>query len=211
MPLTSRWAPILALLYHAACSGRRIEAFVAATRQCWHRLGGVHRQACHHQQALPLPSIMQLQPIGGRDEAPKKAPATAMTMDADVSKTSAAIKAGPTESSRSGGILTPLIESIRNDGVRAEECDAALLYFAFGANMCTSILTSRRGVNPLASLPAEATQFSTRTRRNLSATDGAGGVTCRDKLDTQGSRGMCVCFCHRAGKTPKAEADRSRW
>ncbi|CBN75310.1 conserved unknown protein [Ectocarpus siliculosus] len=202
MPLTSRRAPILALLYHAAHSGHRIEAFVhaAATRRCcWHRLGGVHQQACHHQQAFHLPSILQLMSVGGRDETLKAAPSTAMTMGADVAKASAAIKAAPTESSRSGGILGPLKESIRNDRGRSEDCDAALLYFSFGANMCPSILTSKRGVNPFASLPAEATQFSTGTRRNPSATDGAGGVTRRDKTDTQKSRGMCVCFCHRAG------------
>lgn len=212
MPLTSRRAPILALLYHAANSGHRIEAFVhvAATRRCWRRLGGVHQQACHHQQAFHLPSILQLKPVGSRDETLKEAPSMAMTMGADVAKASAAIKAASTESSRSGGILGPLKESISNDTGGGEDCDAALLYFAFGANMCPSILTSKRGVNPFASLPAEATQFSTGTRRNPSPTDGAGGVTRRDTTDTQKSRGMCVCFCHRAGKTIIAEAGRSR-
>ncbi|CAB1111935.1 unnamed protein product [Ectocarpus sp. CCAP 1310/34] len=201
MPLTGRRAPILALLYHAAHSGHRIEAFVhvAAIRRCWHRLGGVHQQACHHQQASHLQSILQLKPVGGRDETLKGAPSTAMTMGADVAKASVAIKAAPTESSRSGGILGPLKESIRNDRGGGEDCDTALLYFAYGANMCPSILTSKRGVNPFASLPAEATHFSTGTRRNPSATDGVGRVIRRDKTDAQKSRGMCVCFCHRAG------------
>lgn len=130
-----------------------------------------------------------------------------MTMDADVAKACAAIKAAQTESSRSGGILTPLKESIRNDGERGEDFDTALLYFAFGANMCSSILTSKRGVKPFASLPAEATQFSTGTRRTPSVADGAGGVTRRDNIEMakQKSRGMCVCFCHRAGKSKRAK------
>ncbi|CAM9948621.1 unnamed protein product [Ectocarpus fasciculatus] len=201
MPLTSRRAPILALFYHAAYSGHRIEAFVAATPRCRLKLGGVHPQACHHQQAFHLPSIPCLQPMGRRDEVLKQAPAMAMTMGADVAKASAAIKAAQTEPSRSGGILTPLKKSIRNDGDRGDDFDTALLYFAFGANMCPSILTSKRGVKPFASLPAEAMKFSTGTRRTPSATDGAGGVTRRDNIEMakQKSQGMCVCFCHRAG------------
>eukprot|EP00903_Cladosiphon_okamuranus_P013820 g12862.t1 len=82
------------------------------------------------------------------------------------------------------GILTPLKEKI---ATTREEGDghSLILYFAFGANMNPSVLTTKRGVEPLASFPAEATRFAT-ISGGKDGTTGAG-------------EGLSMCFCHRAG------------
>lgn len=88
----------------------------------------------------------------------------------------------------SPGILAPLKESISATGGEGDEgSDNLLLYFAFGANMNPSILTTKRGVKPLKSFPAEATTFATKL-----------GSSLKDERDA--GQGLCMCFCHRAGK-----------
>lgn len=66
-----------------------------------------------------------------------------------------------------------------------------ILYFAYGANMNPSVLTGKRGVTPLASLPAQAIAFA----------DNGNGKRPRGSIGHGGGRhpGMCLCFCHRAG------------
>lgn len=76
--------------------------------------------------------------------------------------------------------------------------DDVELYFAYGANMSPTVLTGKRGVEPLASLPAEVVAFAT------AAPDyerGAGMLGLLDHgIEAGGGGGrICTCFCHRAG------------
>lgn len=88
------------------------------------------------------------------------------------------------------------------------DVDNMLLYFAFGANMCPSVLINKRGVKPFASLPAEAVKFATDTRNSGNVMgDGVRGDWSSYESRMEAKRGICTCFCHRAGTT-KSTADR---
>lgn len=103
----------------------------------------------------------------------------------------------------SDGILSPVKEKIKMRGERDDALDTILLYFAFGANMCPSILVNNRGVRPYESLPAEAKSFVTDTRQKRDGTrdSGENGNSSSIHDEEDGERGVCLCFCHRAGKT----------
>lgn len=81
--------------------------------------------------------------------------------------------------------LDALIQAIDKGGQN-------ILYFAYGANMDPSVLTGKRGVMPLASLPAQAIAFAdTGNGKRPRSSNRDGGVI---------HPGMCLCFCHRAGR-----------
>jgi len=92
-----------------------------------------------------------------------------------------AIEAPGAFTARSGSILASLMKSTMVKEKSRSDADI-VLYFAFGANMCTSILVNKRGVQPLASLPVEATKFA-----------------CGDEK-------LCLSFCHRAGVSQRNAA-----
>lgn len=82
--------------------------------------------------------------------------------------------------------------------VDGDDQDTILLYFAFGANMCPSVFTSKRGVKPLISLPAEALRFTSSARKKWDGIDDrVSGEGSTDDRSRQAE--ICVCFCHRAG------------
>lgn len=155
----------IVLLLQRAISGMRstcgfVAGSVAATNHRSHtnRSGRQESAACRLQTttwALKRPD-----PCDDEDEAP----------------------AAP--GSRNQGIPTRLKEKIATTREGEGLGSSLLLYFAFGANMNPSILSTKRGIKPLRSFPAEATAFATTSSRK----DGTGV-----------EEGLCMCFCHRAG------------
>lgn len=74
-----------------------------------------------------------------------------------------------------------------------------ILYFAYGANMNPSVLTGKRRVTPLASLPAQAIAFvDTGNSKRPRSSNGDGGGR---------HPGMCLSFCHRAGGLQRASLE----
>lgn len=164
-----------------------------------------HRRGSRTQQsaAYCIRSTPWVLRLIGRCEV--VAPATAVTAGA---RTATAAAKAPTRSfSRImpiDGILAPVKEKIKMRGERDDESDTVLLYFSFGANMCPSILINKRGVRPFESFPAEAKNFATAGKRQkIHGTRDCGVNDDRPSLkDEEGAeRGICLCFCHRAGKT----------
>lgn len=101
------------------------------------------------------------------------------------------------------GILAPVKEKVKMRGERDDVLDTLVLYFAFGANMCPSIFVDSRGIRPLESFPAEAKAFADGTRQKRDGTRDLGNNGNRASLkgEEDGEQGICLCFCHRAGKT----------
>lgn len=86
-------------------------------------------------------------------------------------------------------VTTAPLCAIEGSGVG--EGQSVVNYFAYGANMNPSVLTAKRGVKPLASLPVEAVGFAaSRNREN--------GRQRSRRLEEE-DRGLCLSFCHRAG------------
>lgn len=82
---------------------------------------------------------------------------------------------------------------------RADRDDASqvILYFAFGANMSPSVLTGKRGVTPVASVPAQALAFATEPEQRKQY---GGGKTEASPAEDEGrERRLCLSFSHRAG------------
>lgn len=78
--------------------------------------------------------------------------------------------------------------------------DDVELYFAYGANMSPAVLTGKRGVKPLASLPAEAVAFGA-AEPNDDPGASVTGPFDRGTAAETGQGGICTCFCHRAGES----------
>lgn len=139
------------------------------------------RRSRGQDRAVSCPQVARtlLQKIGGYDGG--YAPATVGT-----SAASPNIQAPTAINTPFGSILDSLMKSTTVMGEFRGDADA-VLYFAFGANMCPSILTTKRGVHPRASLPVEAIRFATSSGPEATSTSGYE----EEKL--------CLCFCHRAG------------
>lgn len=71
---------------------------------------------------------------------------------------------------------------------------SSVLYFAYGANMSPAILTTKRGVRPLASVPAEAVSLNGQDIETETLAGQPGSLAPR--VDD----GVFLCFCHRSGR-----------
>lgn len=71
----------------------------------------------------------------------------------------------------------------------------SVLYFAYGANMSPSVLTNKRNVKPLVSLPAQAVRFSTAGGEEEDAPQGSGSSGREREVGE-----ICLSFSHRAGE-----------
>lgn len=154
-----------------------------------HDGGGMKPAAAYCFRSTPL--ILQL--TGRREEV-----SPAKTMAPGSRAAAAATKAATMRLCSGGrsddGILAPVKEKMKMRGEGDDELDTILLYFAFGANMCPSVLLNSRGVTPFESFPAEAKRFATGILQKREGN--------RPSLDDEddGKQGVCLCFCHRAGK-----------
>lgn len=104
-----------------------------------------------------------------------------------------------TADNRKSGVLASF-RSRSREKYNDKTADEVELYFAYGANMSPTVLTGKRGVEPLASLPAEVVAFAT------AAPDYERGAGILGPLDRGiagggggGGGGIYTCFCHRAG------------
>lgn len=191
-----------AAIFSTAAAGRRsrtntsLTAHPAEERESRsrhrHGGGGMKPTAAYCFRSTP----MILQPRGRREEV---SPTTTV---ATGSRAAAATRLF-SGSTSDDGVLAPVKKKMKMLGEGDDELDTVLLYFAFGANMCPSVLVNSRGVRPFESFPAEAIMFATGILRTTYGTRKSGENDSRPSLEDEedGEQGICLCFCHRAGKT----------
>ncbi|CAM9599113.1 unnamed protein product [Scytosiphon promiscuus] len=172
--------PVVALY-----TGGFVRRPLAGTAASWLQYRGIGRRQQHSSSARRTRST--LLPQNGTDERHATGGEQAVTQPRSEAPTTAA-----------SGILAPILKERRLLKVDDDDLDTILLYFAFGANMCPSVFTTKRGVKPLASLPAEALRFASSTTMERNAiSDGKSASGFPDERSEEAE--ICVCFCHRAG------------
>lgn len=78
---------------------------------------------------------------------------------------------------------------------RRDSSPPTIFYFAYGANMSPAILTAKRGVRPLASVPVEAVSLN---RQDVEKKTSAGQP--QSLAPSRVDNGICLSFCHRSGR-----------
>ena len=134
--------------------------------------------------------------LGHADDQETSAPGTTQVSTTTTATATAAAAAAAVAAAASAEVKStaPSFLTAIKSWANMDDPPQVVLYFAFGANMSPAVLTVKRGVTPVASVPAQALAFATEQRKQH-----GGKLEAIPAEHEDGERRVCLSFSHRAG------------